>query len=109
MPRPLEAQASRAGVAASAARFLMSPGFAAVVFVAVCALLLEWAVASGAISPGVVARPSEAIAGVFLLQRKVDFIGAIGTTASLVAVAVALELIVAIPFGYFLYRYRAFG
>jgi NitT/TauT family transport system permease protein len=109
MHKPVDIQSRQGDLAALAARILTSPGLAAAAFLVCCALLLEWAVASGAISPGIVARPSEALVGIFTLQRKVDFIGAIQTTASLVAFAVVLELLFAIPFGYFLYRFRVFG
>lgn len=107
--RNLAKDQEQAGSAGFAARVLTSPGFAALLFVAACMLLLEWATASGAISPGIIARPSEAIMGIFTLQRKVDFYGAIRITASLVATAVGLELLFAVPFGYFLYRFRVFG
>jgi NitT/TauT family transport system permease protein len=109
MHKPVEIHSQQDQLASFAARLLTSPGFASTMFLLACGLSLEWAVASGAISPGIVARPSEAIAGIFTLQRKVDFVGAIQITASLVAFAVVLELLFAIPFGYFLYRFRVFG
>lgn len=79
----------------------------ALLFVFGCAV--EWAVATGFVSRTIVARPSEAIIGLVTLQQKVDLFGAIRTTFGIVAAAILLECLVAIPFGYFLYRRRDFG
>jgi NitT/TauT family transport system permease protein len=91
------------------AAILRSPQFAGVILLIVLSLLLELAVRSRTIPPGIVAAPSEAIIGLFTLQRKVDFWGACQATAIVTAVAVALECFVAVPVGYFLSRYRSFG
>ena len=88
---------------------LVSPQAAGLALLIATFSLLELAVRSGAISPGIIARPSAAIIGIFTLQAKVDFIEAIQATAATTATAVLLELLFAIPFGYFLYRFRVFG
>jgi NitT/TauT family transport system permease protein len=71
--------------------------------------LLEWAVNEDFISRTIVAKPSEALIGLVTLQYKVDLFGAVKTTFGIVAVAISLECLVALPFGYFLYRRRDFG
>jgi NitT/TauT family transport system permease protein len=86
-----------------------SPQAVTVYLVVAALLLLEALTRSGLVSTAIVARPSDAIADLFMLQRKVDFFGAFGTTASVTLAALALELLVAIPFGHFLFRHRTFG
>lgn len=96
-------------LARHALRLASSPQACGVLLLAALALWLEWAVRSGSIAPGIVAAPSDALSGLLSLQRKVDFWGACQSTALVVAIALALELIVALPFGYVLARYRVFG
>ena len=72
-------------------------------------LLIEVMTRSGLISTAIVAPPSAALADLFVLQRKVDLFGAFGTTISETLAALVLEVIVAVPFGYFLFRRRVFG
>jgi NitT/TauT family transport system permease protein len=88
---------------------LRSPQCSGLVLLVILLLLLEYAVRSEWIPPGIVASPSEAVVGLFTLQRKVDFWGACQATAIVTAVAVSLECLVAIPVGYALSRYRSFG
>ena len=93
----------------SARRVFRSPQFCGLVLLVALMLLLEWAVRSQFIPPGIIAAPSDALMGLITLQRKVDFWGACQATAMVTAVAVLLELAVAIPLGYLLSRHRVFG
>ncbi|RDV04538.1 ABC transporter permease subunit [Undibacter mobilis] len=90
-------------------RVIRSPLLSALALLVAMLLALEWLVASGVVSPAVVARPSVAIAGIAKLQRDYDLFGAFRLTMTTTIVAILLELIVAIPFGYFLYRRRAYS
>lgn len=87
----------------------VSPQIAAVVLLVAILCLLEIAVLYDFISRAIVARPSEAISGLVTLQNKVDLIGGFRITFGVTAVAVLLEVLVAVPFGYFLFRRREFG
>jgi NitT/TauT family transport system permease protein len=87
----------------------VSPQIAGVLLLVGGLLLVELLVRSGIVSSGIVARPSDAIIGLVTLQQKVNFFGALRITASVTLVAIAFEAIVAIPFGYFLFRRRDFG
>jgi NitT/TauT family transport system permease protein len=86
-----------------------SPQFVGLVLLAAILAAFEACIRTGAIPPGIIARPSDAITGLFTLQSKVDLFGAFQITASITAVALLLELVVAIPVGYFLFRHRAFS
>lgn len=90
-------------------RICKSSTFGSLVVLAAFLLLLEGSVRAGLVSPAVVARPSAAILGIADLQKKVDFLGAVRSTLSVTMIAVALELVVAIPLGHLMYRRRAFG
>ena len=85
------------------------PQVAGVLLLIVVGCLLEWAVREDFISRTIVAKPSDALIGLVTLQRKVDLFGAVRTTFSIVAAAMALECLVAFPFGFFLFRRRDFG
>jgi NitT/TauT family transport system permease protein len=87
----------------------MSPQAAGIAVLAVFLFLLELAIRNGFISATIVARPSEAIAGLFTLQGKVDIVGGFQITFVVTATATLLEFLVALPFGYFLFRRRDFG
>lgn len=87
----------------------VAPAVTGLVLLVLFGLLVEYAVKSDLISRTIVAAPSEALAGLVTLQRKVDFFGAIGITFGITAVAIILEFLVALPFGYFLFRRREFG
>ena len=91
------------------ARFAVSPAAAGLAGLAALLIVLEVGVRTEAISPTVVAMPSRAIIGLVTIQRKVDFVGAFGITFGTVGVALLLELIVALPVGYALFRWRVFG
>lgn len=91
------------------AGWFLSPQLAGAVLLAAILCLLEFAVYYDFISRTIVARPSEAISGLGTLQNKVDLIGGFRITFGITAVAVFLEFLVAVPFGYFLYRRREFG
>lgn len=90
-------------------RVISSPQISAFALLGLLLLALEWLVASGVVSPAVVARPSVALAGIGKLQQNYDLFGAFRLTMTTTIVAILLELIVAIPFGYFLYKRRAYS
>lgn len=96
-------------VTAKLARFVVSPTAAGLAGLAVLLVALEIGVRVGLISPTVVALPSRALIGLITLQEKVDFVAAFGITFATVGVALILELAVAIPVGYALFRWRALG
>jgi NitT/TauT family transport system permease protein len=89
-------------------RIATSPQVAGLALLAVLLSILEAAIRGGMISPGIIARPSDAILGFAALQAKSDLIGGFQITFGITAVAIVLELIVAVPFGYFLFRRRDF-
>ncbi|MER2537377.1 MAG: ABC transporter permease subunit [Rhizobiaceae bacterium] len=70
---------------------------------------LEWLIATDRVSRAVVALPSDAIAGMFSPDFRGDLIGACLLTFRLIAVAMILEVLVAIPVGYLLYRKPVLG
>lgn len=88
---------------------LLSPELAGLLLLIVAACLVEIAVRYDLISPTVVAAPSQAIAGLVTLQSKVNFFGAVQITFGVIAVSIVLECLVALPFGYFMFRRRDFG
>ncbi|MBD0417453.1 ABC transporter permease [Oryzicola mucosus] len=71
--------------------------------------IVEWLVASNYISRAVIALPSDAIAGLFSPEFSGELLRACRLTFGLVAAALVLEILVAIPAGYFLYRKPIFG
>ena len=89
--------------------YRISPLLAGAVVLSAVLCLLEIAVYHDFVLRAIVARPSEAISGLVTLQNKVDLIGGFRITFGITAVAVLLEFLVALPFGYFLYRRREFG
>lgn len=91
------------------ALLLASPQAVSICLIVIGALVLEILTRTGVVSTAIVARPSDAIADLFFLQRKVDLVGAFLTTISITLAALAIELVVAIPFGHFLFRHRAFS
>lgn len=82
--------------------------FGFLVFVAILGAV-EWLVASGHISRAIVALPSDAIAGLFSPEFSGELFRACRLTFGLVVSALVLEILVAIPIGYFLYRKPVFG
>jgi len=90
-------------------RVLGSPLPSAIALLVAAMFAVEWLVASGVVSSAVVARPSVAFASIGRLQQNYDLFGAFRMTMTTTIVAIMLELIVAIPFGYFLYKRRAYS
>ena len=90
-------------------KVLRSPQLSAFAVLGVLLLALEWLVASGVVSSAVVARPSVAFASIGRLQANHDLFGAFRMTMATTIVAIMLELLVAIPFGYFLYKRQAYS
>jgi ABC-type nitrate/sulfonate/bicarbonate transport system permease component len=84
------------------------PAVAGLLGCAVFLIVLEIAVRSDLIPPTVIPRPSDFIAGMFTLHRKVDFEGAIAITFGMTALALFFELLVALPIGYFLAKNKVF-
>jgi NitT/TauT family transport system permease protein len=87
----------------------LSPRVASVSILIGGFILLEILVRAGIVPVGIVARPSDAFTDLFTLLRTADFLGALEITASVTLIALALEVVVAVPFGYFLFRHRDFG
>jgi NitT/TauT family transport system permease protein len=103
------AKSSSSGTRRWISRIIRSPQIAGLAVLVVLLSLLELAVRKSIIPATIVARPSDAIAGLFTLQEKADVIGGFQITFTVITVAMLLELVVAIPFGYFLFRRRDFG
>lgn len=103
-----------AGVAVAAAtaprpRRRLAPAAAGFAGLLVVLVLVEVAVRAGLIVPTVVARPTDAVAAIFTLQRKVDFVGATLATFAMTTAALLLAIVVALPVGWLLYRRAALG
>ena len=90
-------------------RVVRAPAFWSLIVLVVLLMLLEGAVRADLVSSAVVASPSAALLGIVDLQQKVDILGALRSTLSTTLVAVALELIVAVPLGHLMYKRRAFS
>lgn len=90
-------------------RVFGSPAFSATMLLVVLLLVVEWMVRADVIPAAVVARPSAAIAGIGKLQQSHDLFGAFRSTMATTLFAIVLELIVAVLFGYFLYKRPAFS
>src|SRR6185312_6491725 len=90
-------------------RVVTAPAFWSLIVLVVLLMLLEGAVRADLVSSAVVASPSAALLGIVDLQQKVDILGALRSTLSTTLVAVALELIVAVPLGHLMYKRRAFS
>ncbi len=71
--------------------------------------LVELFVRTDVISRTVVARPTDAFAGLITLQNRVDLLDGFLITFGTTAVAMMIELLVAFPMGYFLFRRRDFA
>jgi ABC-type nitrate/sulfonate/bicarbonate transport system permease component len=71
--------------------------------------LVEFAVRADIIPRSVVALPSRAIAGLVTLQNRADLRDGFLITFRMTAIAMVLELLVALPLGYFLFRRRDFA
>jgi ABC-type nitrate/sulfonate/bicarbonate transport system permease component len=90
-------------------RPLVPPALAGLLFLALLLALVEFAVRADIIPRLVVARPSDAIAGLVTLQNRADLRGGFLITFRMTAIAMVLELLVALPLGYFLFRRRDFA
>ncbi|WP_293795281.1 ABC transporter permease [uncultured Bosea sp.] len=106
-------QIDRAGVL-SGRRFAASLGLdAATLFglatVVSLLVLIEILVRTGAISSLIIALPSEAIGAIFHGETFLKLVQATKLTFGMVLAAMVAEVVIAIPAGYLLYRYKAFG
>jgi NitT/TauT family transport system permease protein len=88
---------------------IVPPQVAGVLALIVLLGLVEFAVRADIISRTVVARPTDAFAGLITLQNRADLRDGFLITFGMTAVAMALELLVALPLGYFLFRRRDFA
>jgi ABC-type nitrate/sulfonate/bicarbonate transport system permease component len=88
-------------------RPLVPPALAGLLCLIFLLLLLEFAVRTEIIPRAVVARPSDAIAGLVTLRD--DLLNGFLITFGMTATAMTLELLVALPLGYFLFRRRDFA
>lgn len=106
-------QLDRAGVL-SGRRLAASFGLdAATIFglatVASILLLIEVLVRAGVVSSLIIARPSEAIGAMFHAETLSKLWQATQLTFGMVLAAMLAEVAIAVPAGYLLYRYKAFG
>ena len=88
---------------------LVPPALAGLLCLALLLALVEFAVRADIIPRAVVARPSDAIAGLVTLQNRDDLRDGFLITFGMTATAMVLELLVALPLGYFLFRRRDFA
>jgi NitT/TauT family transport system permease protein len=88
---------------------LVPPALAGLLCLALLLALVEFAVRADIIPRSVVARPSDAIAGLVTLQNRADLRNGFLITFGMTAIAMVLELLVALPLGYFLFRRRDFA
>ena len=89
-------------------RPLVPPALAGLLCLALLLALVEFAVRADIIPRSVVARPSDAIAGL-VTQNRADLSNGFLITFGMTATAMVLELLVALPLGYFLFRRRDFA
>lgn len=89
--------------------YFIPPHLASLACLALLLCLLEIAVRTDVVPRTVVARPSDAIIGLVTLENRVDLFSGFITTLSITAVAMVLELLVALPFGLFLFLRRDFA
>jgi NitT/TauT family transport system permease protein len=71
--------------------------------------VLEILVQTGMVSKLIIAAPSRAIGGLFDRDNLLELLSAMRLTSGLIAAALILEVLVALPFGYFLFRFPNFG
>lgn len=107
------AQLDRAG-AVSSRRLAVSLGLDAATIFGLCTLLagllaVELLVRSGLVSSLIIARPSEAIGAMFHSDTLAKLWQATRITFGMVLAAMVAEVVIAIPAGYLLYRYKNFG
>jgi ABC-type nitrate/sulfonate/bicarbonate transport system permease component len=87
----------------------MPPALAGLFCLVLLLALVEVAVRADIIPRTVVARPSDAIAGLMTSQNRADLRDGFLITFGMTAIAMVLELLVALPLGYFLFRRRDFA
>jgi len=88
---------------------VVPPALAGLIGLALLLALVEFTVSADIIPRSVVARPSDAIAGLVTLQNRADLRDGFLTTFRMTAIAMMMELLVALPLGYFLFRRRDFS
>ena len=99
----------RAVNSAVKSRPFVPPALAGLLCLALLLALVEFVVRADIIPRSVVARPSDAIAGLVTLQNRADLSHGFLITFGMTAIAMVLELLVALPLGYFLFRRRDFA
>ncbi|MGX1308123.1 NitT/TauT family transport system permease protein [Amorphus suaedae] len=77
--------------------------------IVVLLVLLEYLINAGVISRLIVAPPSKVLLGLADRENLLELLHAMRLTASLILTALALEVLVALPLGYFLYRFANYG
>lgn len=106
-------QIDRAGVLSgrrlAASIGLDAPTIFGLATVVVVLLLIEVLVRTGVVSSLIIARPSEAIGAMFHAETLSKLWTATQITFGMVLAAMLAEVIIAVPAGYLLYRYKAFG
>lgn len=85
------------------------PWLAGLACLAALLAFVEYAVRADLISRTVVARPSDAFAGLLSVQTRTDLLTAFLKTFGMTATAMVWELLVALPLGYLLFRHRILG
>ena len=71
--------------------------------------VVEILVQSGLVSKLIIAAPSRVLSGLLEWDNLIELLHAMRLTASLIAAALIIEVLVALPFGYFLFRFPNFG
>lgn len=72
-------------------------------------LLVELLVRTDVISRTIVAKPTDVFTGLIAAQNRAVLLDGFRTTFGMIAVAMMIELLVAFPLGYFLFRRRDFS
>lgn len=90
-------------------RHLIPPAVAGILLLIVLLGLVELAVRWDVIPRAIVARPSDAFAGLVTLETRLDLLSGFLITFGMTAAAMLLEICVAIPLGIFLFVRRDFG
>ncbi len=94
---------------ARTASMVVPPQIAGLLAVGAVLALVEIAVRTDVISGTVVARPSQAIAGLFTVDNRVTLADGFRSTVTTTAIALLFEVLVALPFGYFLFRWTDYS
>lgn len=99
----------RSGIGRIISRTLDPATLFGIASVLVALAIVEGLVRLDIVSPVIIARPSDAIAGLFVGDLRAELFHGAELTFALVGAALILEICIAVPLGYFLYRYRDFG